>query len=59
MNGIVAGADPIDWRMIGIAVGGWRHRMNDNLAVPGIFGVDAGEASEHPFADRAKGVMGE
>src|SRR2546421_5629334 len=61
MDGIVVGADPVNWWMVGIAVRGGRHRVNDDMVVAATTTecVDAGEAGEHPFADRAEGVVGE
>src|SRR5882672_9302570 len=54
MNGIIVGANPIDRRMVRVAVRRWRHRLDEDVLVSWAIAVDTDQGSEHPFANRAK-----
>src|SRR5438105_9532832 len=59
MNGIVVRADRVDGLLLGVASRRWRHWANQDMFVTRSVGIDPCQRAEHPFANRAKGIMRE
>src|SRR5215467_3616896 len=50
---------PIDRLMIRITLWRWRHGTNGDFFETGTIRINACQPGKHPFANRAKGIVGE